>query len=98
MAYEQGEVIAPVLNINGASGDDLLGAYQAALDALREAITCMNMTSPHGRDFQTEQESVYCEARDQHQRRVKAVAEVYRDIEAIACAVHDQLMIRRFGR
>ena len=98
MPYEQGEVVAPVLNINGASGDDLLEAYQAALTALTEAMTCMNMTAPHGRDFQTEPDSVLREAQDQHRRRVKAVAEVYRDIEAIACAVHDQLMIRRFGR
>jgi hypothetical protein len=98
MAYEQGEVIVPVLNINGASPDDLLGAYQAALDALREAITCMNMTAPHGRDFQTEPDSVLAEARDQHRLRVKAVAEVYRDIEGIAVAVQEQKFARATWR
>lgn len=98
MTYKQGEVIAPVLNLNGASGDQLLEAHQTALTALTAALDAINATAPHGRDFQTEDVSVYREASEQHRRRVKAIAEVYRDIEAIACAVHDQLMARRFAR
>jgi hypothetical protein len=90
MAYPRGEVIVPVVNLNGTSAEKLMEGYREALDALRTAISYMPSIEPHGRDYQTEERTVFSEAADQHRSRVKALEGVYQDIELIALAVQDQ--------
>jgi hypothetical protein len=90
MAYPQGEIIVPVVNLNGTSAERLLEGYREALDALRAARSAMHMISPHGRDYQTEERTVYMEAADQHQSRLRALDQMYQEIELIALAVQDQ--------
>jgi hypothetical protein len=84
------DIQAPIININGASADQLLADHLAACDALREAIKAVQATTPHGRDFQTARPGQYEKARDQYWNRSKRLHEVLDELIAIATDIHAQ--------
>ena len=90
MAYRQGDIIVPVVNLNGSSADSLIQGYADALDALRDAIAAMRQITPHGRDYQTEERTVLIGAQNQHEARLQALDNIYRELQFIAGAIWEQ--------
>jgi hypothetical protein len=44
-------MIAPTLNLNGSSADDLIAPRREALDHLMDAIEALRRVAPNGRDY-----------------------------------------------
>lgn len=80
--------IAPKININGTSADQLLAAYESALSALQAAEAALAECAPHGRDFPNLAELPA--ARAQHLTRQLALAAVRKGLAAEYEAVQTQ--------
>lgn len=71
----------PVVNINGTSRAELIELRKNTRNALKEALNCLALMRPHGRDYQTVSHEQYTRAVEIHKLRettVKAIAdEIY---------------------
>lgn len=81
-------LICPTVHLNGTSRKELQANYRTAYEALERALDAMKAIAPHGRDYYPQDSKpvhgpVYLAARDQHDARVAAVAQVQRDILAL---------------
>jgi hypothetical protein len=92
-AFAVAEAIeAPVLNINGSSGERLIEDHLAALTQLQAAESALAACAPHPRDWQTDPSGDvhYAKARREHFARRYALAAVRHEIEAVALKIQDQ--------
>ena len=62
----ESNVIAPVVNINGTSAEELLNQLQGASEAISIAFKALQEAYPHGRDYQTAPQGTYQQAREQY--------------------------------
>ena len=88
----------PQVNLNGTSGDALLEAHRAALDALRNGLHFLRENAPHGRDYQTLPAGALARAQREHAARVRLVQSVFEEVEALTIGVSDQVSQREQRR
>jgi len=84
MAENETALIAPKINLNGTSKEDLLRQCLQAVGALDEALAALREMTPHGRDYQTANSGTFELAAAQHRSRIERVTEVRREVETIA--------------
>jgi len=77
---EDGLVI-PVVNINGTSKEELLEQYNEAINAIVSAIEAVGECRPHGRDYQTVDQSIYQKALDQWEKRMRYLHKICREYD-----------------
>lgn len=89
---ERVSVTAPMLNINGASGEMLLHEQQEVLTALNTLGRFLRAAAPHGRDFQTDSTGTkYDMARSEFEREWEFITEMELRHTEIARQIHNQL-------
>lgn len=62
--------------LNGSGIANLLPQARACVEALDAAIAELHNTTPHPRDFQLCADSLYHEARKEHNRRIEAITKI----------------------
>jgi len=83
--------VAPRININGTSPDDLKAANRAARVAVEAAIKAVEQTVPHGRDYQTAPVGgAYAQARTEYYDRMSRLRTVLDELYRIAEDLHRQ--------
>lgn len=83
------EVVAPIIHMNGSSKDRLIEALSNAYDKFSEAYDALRQCAPNGRDYYLE-DGRFDKARDQHIRRLGAVAGVMESLDAEMTAIQEQ--------
>ena len=78
-------VHAPHLLQDGTGKAQLLGAYEAALDALQTACFAVHATAPHRRDYPTAQELETAQA--EHVGRVMQINTLRDELDAICGSI-----------
>lgn len=79
--------VTPVVNLNGTSRQDLAKQYFAAHNAVLAAISAHNGASPHGRDYQTVDSSVYRTAIAEFRSRANRLEIIRKELESILTAI-----------
>lgn len=82
-------MIAPTLNINGSSADDLIDPRIAAYDALHDAIFALQKVTPHGRDY-LDDVARYQGDRVLHFERVGRLEYLRKELFSEAMSINDQ--------
>lgn len=86
----------PTVHLNGTSKQSLLDGYLAAVNAVRIAEQAVAETWPHARDYYMQPAlepgggTKATLAADQHEDRLRRLAAVLAELEAIAEGVSDQ--------
>ena len=89
---ERISVTAPMVNLNGASGESLLEQQRQVLDALRELGRAIKAAAPHGRDFQTDRTGTkYDAARKEFERECDFIFEMEARHEEIVARIFNQI-------
>ncbi len=82
------DLIAPVVNMNGTSHEELMLQYNAALTFLQNARA--NLPRPHGRDYQTMPDGSYRAAERQFRDWYQRLETVRFEVEAVFLAISAQ--------
>ena len=89
---------APIINLNGTNGKELLEKLEGAEVCLRQAIMALGDMAPHGRDYQVSPEGAFQLATIEHSNRMTALKEVLGEITDITLNVYDQVRAREDRR
>ena len=82
----------PLVNINGATRQQLIREHLRVSEALRTARITMQANRPHGRDYQTSREAFQYEtARKAFEERIQLLDTLQREFEAIAYALDGEV-------
>jgi hypothetical protein len=76
-------MLKPTVHLNGTSRGELERLHEQAFHKLGEAIDSLLEAAPNGRDFYTQGDSAYAEARKEHEARVARVRSVRGEIEEL---------------
>jgi hypothetical protein len=71
----------PTVHLNGTSAKELLGQFQATLDALHEAQRLMCAGAPNGRDYYPQPGNAMDAAMSAHERRWTELNRMMRELE-----------------
>jgi len=82
--------IAPRLNINGSSADDLIEPRIAAMSALRDAIEALRRATPNGRDYPANNDDCIAD-RQEHYARLSQLNAIREEICNEVIAIKHQL-------
>jgi hypothetical protein len=92
------DIIAPIVNMNGTSGRQLLEDACSALEAIRAAQDALSAVAPHGRDYIHTDSATYANAhvtyalaRAQYGRWREALHVVGVEVEALAIKISEQV-------
>lgn len=89
---ERISVTAPIINLNGATGDSLLAQQRRVLDAIKELNRAICEAAPHGRDFQTDHTGTkYDAARAEFMRELEFINEMEVRHEEIVARIFNQI-------
>ena len=77
-------ISAPTIHSNGTSRDELLRNLTDAIAALQTAIQEVGRTCPHGRDYYPQGEDAIREALARHDRRMRDLRAIQRELNEIA--------------
>lgn len=80
----------PAINLNGSSPDVLVEGLREAVVALSAAIDAVAKTAPHGRDYQTLDDTALPAAQHEHAERMASLHGVKAELEQIAIAILDR--------
>jgi hypothetical protein len=83
-------IVIPAVNINGTSRAELVEQQLTARHALDAAMLAMKAAAPHGRDYQTVDQSVFRIARAEHGRRLQAIVALMSEYQQMAEAINAQ--------
>ena len=83
-------VIAPVVNLNGTSVNELLEQIQTAAFAVQTAYQALQLAAPHGRDYQTAPAGTYGNAREQYSVWMGQLNDIHNGLHEIGCQIWDQ--------
>lgn len=97
---EAGEVkstvpVAPLIHLNGTSGEELVAQVAAALDAANTLLGALNAARPHGRDYYLLPDGAFGRASEQARAREAKVTEVIGELKAIRIQLRKQQQDRR---
>jgi transposase len=89
--------IAPVLNLNGGAYEDHKRAYRALRASLKATMEAMKATAPHGRDFQTCEDSAAMmrKAVAEYSARLRSLEKIDADIYVMWQQLEEQQRQRR---
>ncbi len=76
-------LIAPTVNMNGTSKQELLKQLRDVSRAIHEAVDMMRVAAPHGLDYQIGPET-YAQARAQWETQIVRLHDTRREIDEIA--------------
>lgn len=76
-------MIKPTIHLNGTSRKDLHDGYVAAYEAVQEAITALNRTAPHGRDYYVQESGALLNATSEHFARLRSLESVLTQLEEL---------------
>lgn len=96
MKTENG-LIAPTINLNGSSPEDLMRAYVSGIVRLQHAAADLKLSVPHGRDYQTTDPNELDDAITQHGRWMKAIATLIQEMTEVTSAIERQRLERERG-
>jgi hypothetical protein len=82
-------MLAPKLNLNGTSYNELMEKYAGAIERITEAAHAVQETCPHGRDF-VGRETGFHIAMANHSARLQKLNEIIEDLEKIRTDIDDQ--------
>ena len=69
------QLIRPRINLNGSPPSDLIAPRMKAVTAIEEAIKCLRLATPNGRDYPGKEDQ--CEAdRELHYARLRLLSEI----------------------
>lgn len=90
------KLLVPTVHSNGTSRKALQDALRSAIYALDNALELLGETAPHGRDYYPQDGAgvhgkVWLAAREQHDARLQAVAQVQRDLGEVYAAIEPAL-------
>ncbi|MGH2613412.1 MAG: hypothetical protein ACRDFB_10260 [Rhabdochlamydiaceae bacterium] len=71
-------IVAPTININGTSKEELYSQFRTVADTLQDAMRALAQCSPHGRDYPLDNE--FRLAREQYNKRAHMLREIYDEI------------------
>lgn len=74
----------PVIHLNGTSKDALIEGYCEMIYALNDALSALHRNGPNGRDYYPNGETSLTKALTEHQRRIDAVTQVWKELTEIA--------------
>jgi hypothetical protein len=83
--------MAPLLHLNGTSGQALLHLNRAAAAAIRQAIDALTEASPNARDYYVIDAASFPQARAEHRARVLLLHQILADLDTIGMRIADQL-------
>lgn len=85
-------VQTPLIHLNGSGRENLAKQYEAALDAVRNAIDKMISVTPHMRDYYplTNGEEAYKRAQTEHAERLKALYDIKYELAALMLSVMEE--------
>lgn len=87
---------APVVHLNGTSGEELADGYDAAQVALAAAVRALEAASPNARDYYVHADpGAFEAARREHEDRLQRLCSVRDELALLALAVHQQNDARR---
>jgi hypothetical protein len=88
-AIDPATLTLPIVHSNGTSKRELIDLRTSAAYALREALEALKQMAPNGRDYYVSREGAahFNRARAQHERRLAAVDQLRRELEAEAEAL-----------
>jgi hypothetical protein len=84
------DVVAPIVNINGTSINELLEQTQAAAFAVQTAYRALQLAAPHGRDYQTAPEGTYRKAREQYNIWMDQLQDIHNGLNEIGQQIWEQ--------
>ena len=87
---DENDIVAPVVNLNGTSKNELLAQVFVACDAVQNARMALGQMTPNGRDYQTAPAGSFDKATARHIARVKALETMLHDLEAISLKIDEQ--------
>ena len=83
-------LIVPTVHLNGDSKRALHAQYEAAEEAVYEAINALNEITVHGRDYCPQGNDAINDAVEQHRQFRQALHTVKTHLSEIACAIEAQ--------
>jgi hypothetical protein len=85
-------LVAPVVNMNGTSREELARQYLGVMRALEAANTALCVAMPNGRDYQTvDRDGTACrDARQAFYDRCEIITRMRGEFEAVAIALMDE--------
>ena len=85
-------VIVPMIHLNGTSADSLMGAIDAAHDAIGQAYEMLKQCSPNGRDYYTHATApqAMTTAQDEHRARLLSLHNLQAELYAISLAIDER--------
>jgi hypothetical protein len=83
------DVIFPTIHMNGTSSRELLDQLCKAMLAISKAQEALSNAAPNGRDYYPQGGEALRMALDQHCARVRKLAEVRKELKAIADHIAD---------
>jgi len=75
--------VAPTIHLNGSDAKTLSEGYQAAIEAVVEAIRAVSATAPNGRDYYVQNPGLINTAIAEHCARVEVLQRVRSELEAV---------------
>jgi flavin-binding protein dodecin len=82
--------VFPTVHLNGTSKESLMSQYSNASKALRKAYDAMQEIEVHDRDYYVQGDNAGSDARKEHTRRLKALSDVFDELQAIAISISRQ--------
>lgn len=82
-------MLKPTIHNNGTSKTELLEQLTKAIHSIYEAIDAVVKAAPNARDYYTQGEGAFSQAREEHRARVTALKNVGEEIESILVHVVD---------
>lgn len=84
------ELIAPVINLNGTSAEELIEQHATAREAVLAAMKAMQARGPNGRDYQTAPTGALRIALHQHNVWMSQLDDMAMAMLEIASQIQDQ--------
>lgn len=92
------ELQAPLVHLNGTSGEELLRVLQEAAGAVFKARNDLSFAAPNQRDFYPLEDGAWLRALHEYSDRSQKLAEVEAELDALALAVATQVSARQRSR
>lgn len=80
MDISKGELIVPIVHLNGTSADELKEQLQFAYSSLWDAVEALKRSAPNGRDYYP-QPGLLEKAELQHRRRIMTLHSMQQELE-----------------
>ena len=84
------DLVAPQVNLNGSSKEELLAGYLTVIERLDDLLAALGKVRPNGRDYPHERDKNLPAAVDAWEERVRQLETLRREVSAVGIAINDQ--------